>query len=182
MASALAKLRRESWKSAFIGKNLHQGRRLHPRQLENGKQRCKQRREHRHGQKLDQLQRENVKRQPPAERLHVHDGDQAPRYQEAERQRQSKRQAISATDMVFNNSIIASRRRVIPMAHSGASCGRRELPSVSRLVSNATPATPRVKAFNAAVTAKVRLKIRFDLGLQHVAWSARLRPSSPNLV
>jgi hypothetical protein len=50
----------------------------------------------------------------------------------------------------------------MPIAHSGASCGRRELLSVSRLVSSATPATPRVKAFNAAVTAKVRLKIRFD--------------------
>jgi len=27
--------------------------------------------------------------------------------------------------MVFNSSIAASRRRVIPIAHSGASCGRR---------------------------------------------------------
>ena len=56
----------------------------------------------------------------------------------------------------------ASRRRVMPIAQSGASCGRRELLRVSRLVSSATPATPSVKAFNAAVTAKVRLKIRVD--------------------
>ena len=50
----------------------------------------------------------------------------------------------------------------MPIAHSGASCGRRELLSVNRLVSSAMPATPSVKAFSAAVTAKVRLKIRFD--------------------
>ena len=74
----------------------------------------------------------------------------------------------------------ASRRRVIPIAHSGASCGSRELLSVSRLVSSATPATPSVKAFSAAVTAKVRLKIRVD-SVFSVAWSARLRPSRPNL-
>ena len=69
---------------------------------------------------------------------------------------------ISATDIVFSSSIAASRRRVMPIAHSGASCGRRELASVSRLVSSAMPATPSVKAFSAAVTAKVRLKIRVD--------------------
>ena len=50
----------------------------------------------------------------------------------------------------------------MPIAHSGASWGRRELLSVSRLVSRAMPATPRVKAFSAAVTAKVRLKMRVD--------------------
>ena len=50
----------------------------------------------------------------------------------------------------------------MPIAHSGASCGSRELPSVSRLVSSAMPATPSVKAFSAEVTAKVRLKMRFD--------------------
>ena len=38
----------------------------------------------------------------------------------------------------------------------------RELASVSRLVSSAMPATPSVKAFSAAVTEKVRLKIRLD--------------------
>ena len=56
----------------------------------------------------------------------------------------------------------ASRRRVMPIAHSGASCGRRELANVSRLVNSAMPATPSVKAFSAAVTAKVRLNIRVD--------------------
>ena len=50
----------------------------------------------------------------------------------------------------------------MPIAQSGANCGRRELPSVSRLVSKAMPATPSVKAFRAAVIAKVRLKIRSD--------------------
>ena len=69
---------------------------------------------------------------------------------------------ISATDIVFSSSIAASRRRVMPIAHSGASCGSRELASVSRLVNSAMPATPSVKAFSAAVTEKVRLKIRFD--------------------
>ena len=73
---------------------------------------------------------------------------------------------ISATDMVFNSSIAASCRRVMPIAHNGASCGRRELLRVNRLVSKATPATPRVKAFSAAVTAKVRLNIRVDFSLQ----------------
>ena len=60
----------------------------------------------------------------------------------------------------------ASLRRVIPIAHNGASCGSRELPRVSRLVSKAMPATPSVKVFNADVTAKVRLKIRVEFGFQ----------------
>jgi len=51
---------------------------------------------------------------------------------------------------------------VTPIAHSGASCGRRELLSVSRLVNSAMPATPSVKVLSAAVTAKVRLKTRFE--------------------
>src|SRR5487761_2555993 len=90
-----AKPRRDIRNLSFIGENLDQGRRLHPRQLENGNQRGNQR---------------------------SCDGH----------------------------------------AESGASCGSRELPSVSRLVSKATPATPSVKAFSAAVTAKVRLKICID--------------------
>ena len=61
---------------------------------------------------------------------------------------------ISATDSVFNSSIAASRRRVTPIAHSGASCGSRALPSVSRLVNSAMPATPSVKALSAAVPQK----------------------------
>jgi hypothetical protein len=69
---------------------------------------------------------------------------------------------ISATDMVLVSSIAARRRRVTPSAHNGASCGSRELASVSRLVKSATAATPSVKAFSAVVTAKVRLKIRVD--------------------
>ncbi len=69
---------------------------------------------------------------------------------------------ISATDIVLRSSMTASCRRVMPIAHSGASCGSLELASVSRLVNSATPATPSVKAFSAAVTAKVRLKIRVD--------------------
>ena len=82
--------------------------------------------------------------------------------------------------MVFSSSIDGRRRRVMPIAHNGASCGSRELLRVSRLVSNAMPATPSVKALSAAVTAKVRLKMRVDSAFS-VAWSGRLRPSRPNL-
>ncbi len=69
---------------------------------------------------------------------------------------------ISATDRVFRSSIAASCRRVMPIAHNGASCGRRELLRVSRLVKSAMPATPSVNAFNAAVTANVLLNIRVN--------------------
>ena len=50
----------------------------------------------------------------------------------------------------------------MPSAQSGASCGRRELLRVNRLVNSATPATPSVKALSAAVTEKVRVNIRVD--------------------
>ncbi len=65
-------------------------------------------------------------------------------------------------DIVFNSSMSESRGNVSPIAHSGASLGNRALPSVRRLVNSAMAATPSVKAFSAAVTAKVRSKIRFD--------------------
>ena len=41
---------------------------------------------------------------------------------------------ISATDSVLISSIAARRDRVMPIAHSGANCGSRELPRVNRLV------------------------------------------------
>ncbi len=68
----------------------------------------------------------------------------------------------SASAMVLASSTADNRGSVIPMAHSGASCGRRAFASVKRLVSSAIAATPRVKALSAAVTAKVLSKIRFD--------------------
>ncbi len=44
--------------------------------------RCRaQRRQHGHAKQFDQLQREDLERQPPAERLHIDDRDQAPRHQ-----------------------------------------------------------------------------------------------------
>jgi hypothetical protein len=117
----------------------------------------------------------NGSRQPNALTLTI-----ASRHQATKRPSGSANSAvISATAMVFSSSSAASRRRVRPIAHSGASCGSRELASVSRLVKSAMPATPSVKALSAAVTEKVRLKIRLDSRFI-VAWSATLRSSRPN--
>ena len=48
----------------------------------------------------------------------------------------------------------------MPTAHTGASCGNREFPSVSRLASKAMPETLSVSVFSAAVTANVRLNMQ----------------------
>ena len=73
-----AKARRDNLKSPLIGENLDQGCRLQPRQFEDRNGRRNQRGRHGHAEKLGQLQREHMKGQAPAERLHVHDSDQAP--------------------------------------------------------------------------------------------------------
>src|SRR5260221_14452499 len=74
-----AKARRDIANLSFIGKNLHQARRLHTRQFYHGNERRQQRSRHRHPHQLEQLQRKDVKRQPPPEGLHIPHPEQAPR-------------------------------------------------------------------------------------------------------
>src|SRR6478752_4460525 len=65
------KARRDIKSLSFIGKNLHQARRLHARQFYHWNQRGQQRSRHRHAKQLEQLQGKDLKRQPPAEGFHV---------------------------------------------------------------------------------------------------------------
>src|SRR6185295_13693607 len=60
----------------FIGKNPDQARRLHARQPDDGQRGCRERGRHRDACEPQQLRREDVKRQPPAERLDVDDREQ----------------------------------------------------------------------------------------------------------
>ena len=85
------KPRRDIRPLPLIGKNLDQARRLHARQPD---AREAARRSSAAAiatpSSSQQLQREDMKRQPPAERLHIHDRDQAPRHQQTQRQRQQR--------------------------------------------------------------------------------------------
>ncbi|MOA14190.1 hypothetical protein D3C78_1342760 [compost metagenome] len=64
--------------------------------------------------------------------------------------------------------------RRTPSAHSGANWPSRAWPRVSRLMNNATPATPRVRLLRAAVAAKVRLKTSVDQRFRRACSTTRL--------
>ena len=80
-----AKARRDIFALAFIGKDPDQGGRLHTREPDHRQQRRAECCDKRDRQQFDQLQREDMERQPPAERLHVDDRNQAPGHQQPER-------------------------------------------------------------------------------------------------
>src|SRR5258705_2078565 len=66
------KARRDIVSLSFIGKNLHQARRLHARQFYHGDESGQQRSRHRHPHQLEQLQPRDMKQQPPAEGFYIH--------------------------------------------------------------------------------------------------------------
>src|SRR4029453_19060184 len=72
----------------FISKNPDQARRLHARQSDDGKRRSGKGGRHRDACEPQQLRREAVKRQPPAECLDVDDREQTPRDQQTQRKRE----------------------------------------------------------------------------------------------
>src|SRR6266403_599672 len=83
-----AKPRRVILPLPFIGKDPDQRRGLHTRQPDHRHQRSAERGGKRDAEQFDELQWKDMEWQAPAKSLYVHHRDQAPRHQQAERQRE----------------------------------------------------------------------------------------------